>query len=154
LLVIPQVGFLPPDDPRVVATIDAVARELQSDGFVRRYSTAEVDDGLEGPEGAFLACSFWLADAYAMQGRLDAATELFERLLGIRNDLGLLAEEYDPIARRLLGNFPQGFSHIGLINTAFNLVAAHGPAAQRSMQRAPDAARFAGDATSGTGPRS
>lgn len=134
LLLLPQTGFLPSDDPRVRGTIAAIERELKRDGFVLRYSTAEVDDGLEGSEGAFLACSFWLADAYVLTGRFDDAADVFERLLGVRNDLGLLAEEYDPIARRQLGNFPQGFSHIGLVNTAFNLVHAHGPAEQRSQQ--------------------
>jgi GH15 family glucan-1,4-alpha-glucosidase len=134
LLLLPQTGFLPPDDRRVVGTIAAVERELLRDGFVLRYSPREVDDGLEGDEGAFVACSFWLADAYAMTGRHDDAAELFERLLGVRNDLGLLAEEYDPAARRQLGNFPQGFSHIGLVNTAYNLVTAHGPANQRARR--------------------
>jgi GH15 family glucan-1,4-alpha-glucosidase len=137
LLLIPQVGFLPPDDPRVVGTVAAIEQELLRDGFVLRYSTEHVDDGVGGKEGAFLVCSFWLADAYAMLGRLDDATELFERLLAIRNDLGLLAEEYDPIRKRLVGNFPQGFSHIGLINTAFNLIDARGPAQQRSQRVAP-----------------
>ena len=137
LLLIPQVGFLPPEDPRVAGTVAAIERELMDDGFVRRYSTAEVDDGVGGPEAAFLACSFWLADAYALQGRTDEAEQLFERLLGVRNDLGLLAEEYDPVAGRLLGNFPQGFSHIGLVNTAFNLVDRHGPARQHAEQVAP-----------------
>jgi GH15 family glucan-1,4-alpha-glucosidase len=137
LLLIPLVGFLPPDDPRVKGTIDAIARELAPDGFVRRYSLDHVDDGVGGPEGAFLACSFWLADAYAVSGRTDDAAAVFERLLDARNDLGLLAEEYDPVARRLLGNFPQGFSHIGLVNTAFNLVKAHGPAKQRAGRTGP-----------------
>lgn len=132
LLLMPLVGFLPPDDPRIEGTIAAIERDLARDGFVRRYSTRDVDDGVGGPEGAFLACSFWLADAYAVSGRTQDAEELFERLLGVRNDLGLLAEEYDPVARRLLGNFPQGFSHIGLVNTAFNLVKAYGPAKQRA----------------------
>jgi GH15 family glucan-1,4-alpha-glucosidase len=132
LLLLPQTGFLPPEDRRIRGTIAAIERNLMHDGFVLRYSHADVDDGLEGTEGAFLACSFWLADAYAMTGRLEEASALFERLLGVRNDLGLLAEEYDPSARRHLGNFPQGFSHIGLVNTAFNLVTAHGPAEQRS----------------------
>jgi len=104
---------------------------------VMRYSTASVDDGVGGNEGAFLVCSFWLTDAYAMIGRIDDATRLFERLLSLRNDLGLLAEEYDPVQRRLVGNFPQGFSHIGLINSAFNLVKAHGPAQQRAERVAP-----------------
>ena len=137
LLLIPQVGFLPADDPRVVGTVAAIERGLVHDGFVLRYSTEEVDDGVGGREGAFLVCSFWLADAYAMLGRLDDANELFERILAVRNDLGLLAEEYDPVRRRLVGNFPQGFSHIGLINTAFNLIDARGPAQQRSHQTAP-----------------
>jgi GH15 family glucan-1,4-alpha-glucosidase len=137
LLLIPQVGFLPANDPRFVGTVEAIERELVEDGFVLRYSTDEVDDGLGGKEGAFLACSFWLADAYALLGRLDDAKALFRRLLDVRNDLGLLAEEYDPATRRLLGNFPQGFSHVGLVNTAFNLVAAHGPARQRAECVAP-----------------
>ena len=132
LLMIPQLGFLPARDERIVGTVAAIERELVDDGFVVRYRPEEVDDGVGGREGAFLACSFWLADAYALQGRLDDATELFERLLDVRNDLGLLAEEYDPVAKRQLGNFPQGFSHIGLVNTAFNLVDAHGPARQRA----------------------
>ncbi|EAQ33507.1 Glycoside hydrolase, family 15 [Nitrobacter sp. Nb-311A] len=137
LLLIPQVGFLPPDDPRVVGTIRAIEQELVRNGFVLRYSTDQVDDGIGGEEGAFLACSFWLADAYVMLGRTDDALKLFESLLVIRNDLGLLAEEYDPIRKRLVGNFPQGFSHIGLINTAFNLIDATGPAQQRSKRVAP-----------------
>jgi GH15 family glucan-1,4-alpha-glucosidase len=106
-------------------------------GFVRRYATEEADDGVGGEEGAFLACSFWLADAYELLGRTDDATALFERLLTLRNDLGLLAEEYDPASRHLVGNFPQGFSHIGLINTAYNLVNVSGPARQRSERVAP-----------------
>ena len=132
LLLIPQVGFLPADDPRVAGTVKAIEGELVQDGFVLRYSTEKVDDGVGGREGAFLACSFWLVDAYVMQGRLDRAEELFERLLGLRNDLGLLAEEYDPILKRQVGNFPQGFSHIGLVNSAFNLTRADGPAQQRA----------------------
>lgn len=137
LLLIPQVGFLPADDPRVIGTITAIEQELVRNGFVLRYSTDQVDDGVGGEEGAFLACSFWLADVYVMLGRIDDASKLFESLLAIRNDLGLLAEEYDPIRRRLVGNFPQGFSHIGLINTAFNLIDASGPAQQRSKRVAP-----------------
>ncbi|MGH7416043.1 MAG: glycoside hydrolase family 15 protein, partial [Candidatus Rokuibacteriota bacterium] len=112
-------------------------RELVPDGLVLRYSTDEVDDGIGGEEGAFLVCSFWLADAYVMLGRLDDAVKLFDRLLGLRNDLGLLAEEYDPVRGRLVGNYPQAFSHIGLINTAYNLVDARGPAQQRSERVAP-----------------
>ncbi len=148
LLLIPQVGFLPADDPRFVGTVAAIERELVEEGFVLRYSTDQVDDGLTGKEGAFLACSFWLADAYAMLGRLEDARALFSRLLGIRNDLGLLAEEYDPISRRLLGNFPQAFSHIGLVNTAFNLVKRRGPAEQRAARIAP-----VGRSLNGNGPR-
>ena len=134
LLLIPQTGFMPPDDPRVVGTVAAIERELVRDGLVMRYTKDVVDPTREG---AFLACSFWLADVYVMQGRLAEATALFERLLELRNDLGLLSEEYDLDARRLIGNFPQGFSHIGLINTAFNLVNAHGPAQQRAERTAP-----------------
>jgi GH15 family glucan-1,4-alpha-glucosidase len=137
LLLMPQVGFLPPDDPRVMGTIAAVERELMRDGFVLRYSTHETDDGLPGEEGAFLACSFWLADAYVMCGRHDDARALFGRLLALCNDLGLLSEQYDPRDKRLVGNFPQGFSHIGLINTAHNLVESQGPAKQRAQQTAP-----------------
>jgi GH15 family glucan-1,4-alpha-glucosidase len=137
LLLIAQVGFLPATDPRVRGTVAAIERELLHDGFVLRYSPHAVDDGVGGAEGAFLACSFWLADAYVMCGRLDDARALFGRLLALRNDLGLLAEEYDPIQKRLVGNFPQGFSHIGLINTAYNLIRAHGPAKQRAERVAP-----------------
>ncbi|GAA1213786.1 glycoside hydrolase family 15 protein [Streptomyces rhizosphaericus] len=124
-LLIPQMGFLPPDDPRIIGTIEAIQRELTTpDGFVLRYATAgdEVGiDGLSGDEGAFLACSFWLADDLAMIGRLDEARELFERLLTLRNDLGLLAEEWDSKSRRQVGNFPQAFSHVGLLDTALTL---------------------------------
>ncbi|MEU9995046.1 glycoside hydrolase family 15 protein [Streptomyces sp. NPDC050848] len=121
-LLIPRVGFLPPDDPRVVGTVDAVREELTHGGFVRRYSTEGGSvDGLPGGEGTFLVCSFWMADALRMTGREDEARELFERLLALCNDVGLLAEEYDPVARRQLGNFPQAFSHIGLVGTALAL---------------------------------
>ncbi|MGE0767016.1 MAG: glycoside hydrolase family 15 protein [Hyphomicrobiaceae bacterium] len=138
LLLIPQVGFLPPDDPRFVGTIAQIERELMPDGVVLRYATHLVDDGVGGKEGAFLACSFWLADAYIMSGRGEAARDLFEQLLSYRNDVGLLAEEYDPVAGRLVGNFPQAFSHIGLVNTAFNLARPTvGPAQQRAERRAP-----------------
>ncbi|WP_406448722.1 glycoside hydrolase family 15 protein [Streptomyces sp. NBC_00876] len=124
-LLIARTGFLPPDDPRVIGTVDAVRDELGSDGLVRRYSTDGTSvDGLPGGEGAFLACSFWLADALRMTGRTDEATELFERLLALRNDVGLLAEEYDTAAMRQLGNFPQAFSHIGLVGTAVALAEA------------------------------
>jgi GH15 family glucan-1,4-alpha-glucosidase len=118
VLLLPAHGFLPPDDPRILGTIRAIERDLMREGFVRRYATELAADGLPGDEAPFLACSFWLADAYAWTGRLRDAELLFERLLGIRNDLGLLAEEYDPRHGRLLGNFPQGFSHLTLIHTA------------------------------------
>jgi GH15 family glucan-1,4-alpha-glucosidase len=123
LLLIPRFGFLPPDDPRVVGTVDAVREALGHDGFVRRYDTAADTpvDGLPGDEGTFLACSFWLVDALQMTGRRKEARVLFERLVGLANDVGLLAEEYDPVAGRQLGNFPQAFSHIGLVNTALAL---------------------------------
>jgi len=121
-LLIPQTGFLPPSDPRVVGTVDAVWRELDHGGFVRRYTLGDgCVDGLTGSEGAFLACSFWLADALHTTGRQEEARELFERLLSLRNDVGLLAEEWDPVAGRQLGNFPQAFSHVGLVNTALAL---------------------------------
>jgi GH15 family glucan-1,4-alpha-glucosidase len=115
---IPLVGFLPADDDRVTGTIDAVQRELARDGFVARYSTDETDDGLPGGEGQFLACSFWLVTALAMNGRVDEAKRLFERLLDLRNDLGLLAEEYDVERGRQVGNFPQAFSHLALVEAA------------------------------------
>ncbi|MFJ3504972.1 glycoside hydrolase family 15 protein [Streptomyces sp. NPDC090135] len=123
-LLIPQVGFLPPDDPRVVGTVDAVMAELMHDGYVRRYSAESTAvDGLPGQEGTFLVCSFWLADALRMTGRPQEARVLFERLVALGNDVGLLAEEYDPATGRQLGNFPQAFSHIGLVGTAFALAA-------------------------------
>jgi GH15 family glucan-1,4-alpha-glucosidase len=118
VLNIPLVGFLPGTDDRVTGTIDAVSRELGRDGFVSRYSTAESDDGLAGDEGQFLACSFWLVSALALNGRPDDARALFERLIGLANDLGLLAEEYDVAGRRQVGNFPQAFSHLTLILAA------------------------------------
>ncbi|MDH2430205.1 glycoside hydrolase family 15 protein [Sphaerisporangium sp. TRM90804] len=123
LLLIPHTGFLPVDDPRVLGTIEAVERELMSDDFLLRYPIAHTNsvDGLPGGEGAFLACSFWLAEAKAMVGRRREAVELFERLLALRNDVGLLAEEYDPRYGRLVGNFPQAFSHVPLIHTAHTL---------------------------------
>ena len=132
LLLLPTVGFLPPDDPRVLGTIAAVERRLFVDGFLRRYDPATSPDGVPGGEGVFLACSFWLADAYVLTGRMDDARRLFERLLSLRNDVGLLSEEYDTGRRRLVGNFPQAFSHIALINTAHNLARAEKPAEQRS----------------------
>jgi GH15 family glucan-1,4-alpha-glucosidase len=132
LLLLPTVGFLPATDPRIRGTVAAVERRLFVDGFLLRYDTSTVDDGLSGREGAFLACSFWLADAYVLMDRLDDARRLFERLLALRNDVGLLAEEYDTRAKRLVGNFPQAFSHVALVNTAHNLSHANKPAAQRS----------------------
>jgi GH15 family glucan-1,4-alpha-glucosidase len=124
VLMIPLVGFLPADDPRVISTVEAVQRGLLSGGFVLRYQNSSGVDGLPGIEGAFLPCTFWLADCLALMGRVDEAREIFARLLALGNDLGLFSEEYDPVARRLLGNFPQAFTHVGLINTARNLTAA------------------------------
>jgi GH15 family glucan-1,4-alpha-glucosidase len=132
LLLLPTVGFLPPADPRVRGTVEAVERRLFVDGFLLRYDTHTSDDGLPGGEGAFLACSFWLADAYVLLKRVDDAKRLFTRLLGLRNDVGLLAEEYDTRAQRMVGNFPQAFSHIALVNTAHNLARTTKPAEQRS----------------------
>jgi GH15 family glucan-1,4-alpha-glucosidase len=131
LLMIPLVGFLPPTDPRVQGTVQAIARDLMTDGLVVRYATKQEVDGLPAGEGAFLACSFWLADNFALLGRRDDAVRLFERLLELRNDVGLLSEEYDPVKRRLVGNFPQAFSHVSLINTASNLSRGAGPAEDR-----------------------
>ncbi|MBX9680232.1 MAG: glycoside hydrolase family 15 protein [Gemmataceae bacterium] len=131
LLMIPLVGFLPPDDPRVVGTVEAIQRELMHDGLVRRYLTEETQDGLPAGEGAFLACSFWLCDCLSLMNRRNEANELFERLLAIRNDVGLLSEEYDIEKRRLVGNFPQAFSHVGLVNSALNLSRVDNPAQRR-----------------------
>jgi GH15 family glucan-1,4-alpha-glucosidase len=136
LLLIPITGFLPAKDPRVVSTTEAIRRELTVDGLVLRYRTHERVDGLPPGEGVFLACSFWLADNLCMQGRRDEAHELFQRLVGLTNDVGLLAEEYDPVARRFLGNFPQAFSHVALVNTALNLGAREKPAEQRAEKKA------------------
>ncbi len=122
LLMIPLTGFLPPDDPRVLGTVAAIERELVHDGLVARYPNRSEIDGLPPGEGTFLACSFWLADCYVQLGRRADAQKLFEHLLSLRNDVGLLAEEYDTRVNRLVGNFPQAFSHIGLINTARNLL--------------------------------
>jgi GH15 family glucan-1,4-alpha-glucosidase len=136
LLLIPLTGFLPSDDPRVLATVEAIRRELTVDGLVMRYRTHDAIDGLPPGEGVFLACSFWLCDNLCMQGRWDEAEKLFERLVGLVNDVGLLAEEYDPIAKRFLGNFPQAFSHVGLVNTAMNLSGREKPAEQRAEKKA------------------
>jgi GH15 family glucan-1,4-alpha-glucosidase len=134
LLLLPLVGFLPPTDPRITGTLKAIERRLVVDGFVLRYDTGEVVDGLPPGEGAFLACSFWLADNFILQGRITEARELFERLVALCNDVGLLAEEYDPRLGRQLGNFPQAFSHVALVNTAFNLTRGQGPAEQRAAR--------------------
>ena len=132
LLLLPTVGFLKASDPRIVGTVHAIEKRLVVDGFVKRYDTKSTDDGLPAGEGAFLACSFWLADVYVLMQRHDDARRLFERLLALRNDVGLLAEEYDTRAKRLVGNFPQAFSHVALVNTAHNLAFAEKPARQRS----------------------
>ncbi len=132
LLLLPTMGFLPVTDPRILGTIEAIESHLLVDGFVRRYNTHTSDDGLPAGEGAFLACTFWLADVYVLLGRLTDARRIFDRVLAIRNDVGLLAEEYDIDARRMVGNFPQAFSHVALINTAHNLTRATKPVAQRA----------------------
>ena len=132
LLQIALVGFLPAGDPRVTGTIAAIEQRLMQGGLVDRYRTRDEVDGLPPGEGAFLACSFWLADNYMLQGRRDKAHALFERLLSLTNDVGLLAEEYDVNAKRAVGNFPQAFSHVSLINTARNLANAGGPARERA----------------------
>jgi GH15 family glucan-1,4-alpha-glucosidase len=150
VLLIPEVGFLPPDDPRVVSTVRAVQRELMTDGLVRRYQLTAADpgqlspDGLPGSEGAFLACSFWLANALQMIGQDDEAAELFERLLSLRNDVGLLSEEYDPRYGRLVGNTPQAFSHVPLIQAALNLDR-HAGAHSRTADADPPAAARHGE---------
>jgi GH15 family glucan-1,4-alpha-glucosidase len=137
LLLIPTTGFVPVDDPRMQRTVEAIQRELMEDGLVLRYRPEHAPDGLAGREGTFLVCSFWLADVLAMMRRWKEASELFERLLSLRNDLGLLAEQYDPRSKRQLGNFPQAFSHIGIVNTAHNLISARGPAEQRADRAKP-----------------
>ena len=131
LLLIPVSGFLPATDPRVVGTIDAIQREICTGPFVWRYSTDQGVDGLAGSEGAFLICSFWLVAALAQAGRVQEAEHNFEQLLALQNDVGLLSEEYDPGAKRLLGNFPQAFSHIGLLHSLFEIAEA------RKAERAP-----------------
>ena len=142
LLVVPLVGFLPAEDPRVIGTVAAVQQHLMRDGLVYRYSHDEdvsSIDGLPAGEGAFLPCTFWLADNLALQGRLDEADEIFQGLLDLRSELGLLAEEWDPDARRQLGNFPQAFTHVALVNTAFNLdrQAEASPMTQRGPEEKP-----------------
>jgi GH15 family glucan-1,4-alpha-glucosidase len=134
LLMLPMVGFLPPEDPRIVGTVAAIEKNLMADRFVARYNTRTSVDGLSGDEGVFLACSFWMVDNYVLQHRMQEAKDLFDRLLAVRNDVGLLSEEYDPKERRQLGNFPQAFSHLALVNSAHNLSLAgeEKPARQRS----------------------
>jgi GH15 family glucan-1,4-alpha-glucosidase len=137
LLMLPLVGFLQATDPRMRGTVDYIQQRLVRDGFVDRYAPAPHVDGLPAGEGSFLLCTFWLADNLALQGRYDEARELFERLLSLRNDVGLLSEQYDPETRRMLGNFPQAFSHVGLINTARNLTRRGGPAEDRQNPTGP-----------------
>jgi GH15 family glucan-1,4-alpha-glucosidase len=131
LLLLPIVGFLPPDDPRIIGTVVAIESGLMEHGLVRRYLTKPSVEGLPQGEGVFLACSFWLADALVLLGRVDEARVLFERLVALTNDLGLLSEEYDPVAKRMLGNFPQALSHLALVNSALNLSGTGGPARHR-----------------------
>jgi GH15 family glucan-1,4-alpha-glucosidase len=133
LLLMPSMGFLPVSDPRVEGTVAAIEQRLLRDGFVRRYDTEETDDGLPPGEGAFLACSFWLVDVFIMQNRMADAERMFRRLVALRNDLGLLSEEYDPRAKRLVGNFPQAFSHMALVNSAYNLTRSEKPVEQRAQ---------------------
>jgi GH15 family glucan-1,4-alpha-glucosidase len=135
LLLIPAVGFLPVSDPRMEQTIAAIERRLLRGGFVMRYDTMVEDDGLPPGEGAFLACSFWLVDVYVLQGRMADAERLFRRLIAVRNDLDLLSEEYDPHLKRQIGNFPQAFSHMALVNTAYNLTRIERPVEQRAQQK-------------------
>ncbi|MGD2024905.1 MAG: glycoside hydrolase family 15 protein [Methyloceanibacter sp.] len=131
LLLIPAMGFLPATDPRVVGTVERIEKTLMKDGLVQRYDTSKANDGLPPGEGMFLACSFWLVDAYLMMGREEDAIKFFEKLLGLCNDVGLLSEEYDPEAKRLCGNFPQAFSHLALVNSACNLGREGRPVEQR-----------------------
>jgi GH15 family glucan-1,4-alpha-glucosidase len=140
LLLLPQVGFLPADDPRIRGTVRAIEQRLMIDGFVMRYDGATTSDGLPPGEGAFLACSFWLVDAYVLQNRLPEARRLFDRLLELRNDVGLLSEEYDPRSGRLVGNFPQAFTHVALVNSAFNLTRVEKPVEQRARPAEGDVA--------------
>jgi GH15 family glucan-1,4-alpha-glucosidase len=121
LLVLPSIGFIAGDDPRMLGTIEAVEEDLLRNGLLMRYRTETGVDGLASDEHPFLACSFWLVSAYAAAGRLDDAHGLFDRLVGLANDVGLLSEEYDPAGARMAGNFPQAFSHLALVQAAFNL---------------------------------
>jgi GH15 family glucan-1,4-alpha-glucosidase len=140
LLLLPALGFLPASDPRVRGTVEAIERELVVGGLVMRYDTASTEDGLPAGEGVFLPCSFWLVDAYALMGRFEAACELFERLLAPRNDVGLLSEEYDTSKRRLVGNFPEAFSHLAQVNSAYTLSTLRSPRSPsgNDRRRAPD----------------
>jgi GH15 family glucan-1,4-alpha-glucosidase len=140
VLLLPQVGFLRPSDPRVIGTLAATEKYLLRDGFVMRYRTTEFDDGLPPGEGTFLACSFWMVDNLALQGRVAEAEEMYERLLALVNDVGLLAEEYDPAAKRLVGNFPQAFSHVALVHTGMNLMKHEQEIAKAAGQPAHDGA--------------
>lgn len=137
LLLLAQMGIVRATDARFKATVKVVEKELLLDGFVKRYSVIKARDGLRGDEAAFIPCNFWLADAYILIGSMKRAQSIFEKTLTVRNDLGLLSEEYDPVSHRLVGNFPQAFSHIALINTAFNLMKSSGPARQRTRKTAP-----------------
>jgi GH15 family glucan-1,4-alpha-glucosidase len=134
LLMLPLVGFLPASDPRIRGTVEAIERQLTHDGFVSRYDTVPDVDGLPPGEASFLLCSFWLVDNLALLGRHDDARRLFERLLSVRNDVGLLAEGYDTRRGRQAGNFPQAFSHVGLINSALNLSRSRAPAVDRGTE--------------------
>jgi GH15 family glucan-1,4-alpha-glucosidase len=135
LLLIPKVGFLPASDPRVRGTTAAIERELLHDGFVHRYPAIGTDDGVDAQphhEGAFLPCTFWLADTHVLQGDVESGRAIYQRLLDLRNDVGLLAEEYDTENHRLVGNFPQALSHLSLVGTALDLADADGPTQRRS----------------------
>jgi GH15 family glucan-1,4-alpha-glucosidase len=135
ILLLPSVGFLPASDPRVRGTLNAIERHMMRDGFVLRHDPREISEEQQPIEGAFLACSLWLADAWALAGEFDKAQALFDRVVAVANDLGLLAEEYDSEAGRQTGNFPQALTHIALINTAHNLSAAKKPAEKPAVQR-------------------
>jgi GH15 family glucan-1,4-alpha-glucosidase len=137
LLLVALVGFLPATDERIVGTVAAIRQELCENGLVLRYTTSASEDGLPTGEGAFLPCSFWLADNLALAGHSRQATDMYRRLLGLANDVGLLSEEFDTRAGRLVGNFPQAFTHVALVNTAHNLTQAQGPARRRRRYRAP-----------------
>ncbi|WP_341315807.1 glycoside hydrolase family 15 protein [Paraburkholderia sp. IMGN_8] len=155
VLLLPLVGFLPPDDPRIKGTVAAIEKDLMHNGFVMRYRSAEYDDGLPPGEGTFLACSFWMVDNLALQGRIDEAHAMYERLLALCNDVGLLSEEYDPTAKRLVGNFPQAFSHVALVHTGLNLMKHEQKMAEATGQPpdigATEAAEFKAAATPDSG---